>query len=121
MPPQVYLLAELSRLPTLESIRLHAKSRDREPILPKMLRLGPRKGVSAFVYPGDEEYDRDLAAENAGKRHRTYSVSERNEKGKMVLVAPPVVRGLHRRGLSGMEDLAEGDIEDPAATEQAKL
>ena len=109
-PPQVYLLAELCRTPTLDTVRQRAKSHQAMTILPVMKRVGAKQDQIAFVYPEDEEYGDSTA--KPGIRHRTYVPTVQHPKKGLVPVNPPQVKGQHRKGVRGMDDFVEGVVEE---------
>lgn len=116
-PPQVYLLAELCRTPTLRSVRQRIQQHQAMTILPVMKKVGRNQDQIAFVYPGDEEYGDVLSKQ--GARHRTYVPTMQHPKKGMIPVNPPAIKGQHRKGIEGLDDFVEGVVEE--LTSSAKL
>lgn len=113
LPPQLYLLAELAQLPTLDSVRQHARTRKLLHILPIMTPkiITSTTGMyRALAYAGDEEYPKRDEAGPHGARHRAYVVAAPDKDGNVKPVVPFRVMAVSRRGVKDFDDMQEGQV-----------
>lgn len=123
-PPQLYLLAELARLKTWQAVKEHGRTRVAQEFLPRLREVlvpGEESRRIAFVYPGDEDYEKVGQGTPGGNRHRSYAAFEPGKEGKLRPKAPIQVLGLHRRGIKGHDDLSEGNVFEASGTPRARL
>ena len=112
-PPQIYLLAELAKMPFLSDVKEHAKRRTVVSYLPLMKAVRINKDQVAYLHPADDEYTDER--KKLGVRHRTYVGGEKLEGDVHMRAKQPLqVLGLHRRNVEGLGDIHEGQIHDEA-------
>lgn len=120
-PPQVYLLAELADLRTLDQVQNYARRRHVLTILPKAKAVGREKKDLAFVYPGDAEYDDAGQPGDSHFRHRTYAEAIYKDGRAVKPKQPLTVRGILREGITDLPDLRIGEIPLEVEKGKAKL
>lgn len=120
LPPQLYLLAELANLPTIDAVKEHAKSRRVMSIEPVMV-VPPGSSPSnrVLAYAGDEYYPDKSLAGPKGARHRAYVAAEKDKDGRIRPVQPMQVVGVFRRNVEGFDNMLAGAVPDDAAKEHA--